>query len=361
MLYHIFYPLSELFSPFNVFQYISFRAAGAVLTSLILSFIIGPILIKYLRKIKAEQIVRSDGPQTHITKIGTPTMGGLLIFLSLFISTILWARLDNRFIILLLIGTVILGFLGFFDDYLKLIKKHSNGVSPVMKLLVQGVLAFGVAIYLFYFPPNAEFATAVNIPYLKNVFINLYAGYVLFAVIVIVGSSNAVNLTDGLDGLAIGNLLIAAATLSLFAYFAGHVKIAGYLRIVHVIGAGEIAIFLAAMIGSGLGFLWFNSYPAEIFMGDTGSLFLGGTLGLVAVFIKQEILLAVVCGVFVMEALSVIIQVYTFKRTGKRVFKMAPLHHHFELSGWSETKVTIRFWIIGIILALIAFAALKVR
>lgn len=361
MFYHLLYPLHELFTPFNIFQYISVRAAGAILTSLIISFLCGPSFIDYLRRLKIGQTVRSDGPQTHLSKSGTPTMGGALILISMVVSTLLWARLDNRFIILLLIGTVWLGFLGFRDDYLKLVKKNPKGLNPRYKLLGQSVLAAGVALYLWFFPPNIEYATRINVPYLKHVFLNLYAVYILFAMIVIVGSSNAVNLTDGLDGLAIGNIIIAALTLTLFAYFAGHAKIAQYLRVVPVPGAGEISVFLAAMVGAGIGFLWFNAFPAQVFMGDTGSLFLGGALGLVAVCIKQELILVIIGGVFVMETISVIMQVYSFRYLGRRVFRMAPLHHHFELGGWAETKVTVRFWIVGIILALVAFSSLKLR
>ncbi len=361
MFYHLLYPLRDIFSPFNVFQYITFRAAAAILTSLIISFACGPILIKYLRKLKIGQTIRNDGPQTHLIKSGTPTMGGLIILASLLVSTLLWARLDNRFIIILLIGTLFLGFLGFCDDYLKLVKKNPRGLDARKKFIFQCLLGVGIAAYLWFYPPDMIYQSSINIPYLKNVFIDLSVFYIIFAMLIIVGSSNAVNLTDGLDGLAIGNILIAGAALAFFSYFAGHYKIAEYLKIIHVAGAGEIAVFLSALVGSGLGFLWFNAYPAEVFMGDTGSLFLGGALGIVAVIIKQEIILAVICGVFVAEALSVIIQIYYFKRTGKRVFKMAPLHHHFELSGWAESKVTVRFWIIGIILVLISFASLKIR
>ena len=361
MFYHILYNLREVFSPFNVFQYITFRAGGAILTSLIISFLIGPFMIRYLKKLHIGQMVRNDGPQTHLVKSGTPTMGGLMILCSLVISTLLWARLDNRFIVVLLISTIWLGFIGFWDDYLKLVKKDPKGLKASRKFAFQCLLAAGVSAYFWYNPPDMLYQSCINIPYLKNIFIDLSLGYLLFSMVVVVGSSNAVNLTDGLDGLAIGNIAIAAATLMLFSYFAGNFKIAEYLRIVHVSGAGEISVFLAALVGSGLGFLWFNSYPAEVFMGDTGSLFLGGALGLVGIMIKQEIILAVVGGIFVAEALSVIVQVYFFKRTGKRILKMAPIHHHFELSGWAETKVTVRFWIIGIILALIAFASLKIR
>ncbi|MFH1369329.1 MAG: phospho-N-acetylmuramoyl-pentapeptide-transferase [Elusimicrobiota bacterium] len=361
MLYHLLYPLHYYFSPLNIFQYITFRAVGAIITSLIICLLVGPALIEYLKKLKIGQTIRTDGPPAHLVKSGTPTMGGLLILISMVVSTFLWARLDNRFIHILLAGAVWLGALGFWDDYLKLVKKNPKGLQSKYKFIFQTILASGVAAYLWFYPPNELFATKVNIPYLKDVFINLYFGYIFFAILEIVGFSNAVNLTDGLDGLAVGNLVIAALALGLFSYFAGHIKIAEYLRIIPVSGAGELSVFLAAMIGAGLGFLWFNAYPAQIFMGDTGSLFLGGSLGLVALCIKQELVLAVIAGVFVMEVVSVVLQVYSFRHARKRIFKMAPIHHHFELSGWAETKVTVRFWIIGIILALVALASLKIR
>lgn len=361
MFYHIFYQFSDLFSPFNIFQYITFRAGGAVLTSLLICLFAGPFVIRKLRNWKIGQTVRSDGPSTHQSKTGTPTMGGILILLSIVISVLLWARLDNRFIIWLFAGTIWLGLLGFMDDYLKLKKKNSEGLSAKSKLFGQTIFAAAAAAYLSFFPSNPEYATLVNIPYLKSFFIDFSFFYIVFVIIIIVGSSNAVNLTDGLDGLAIGNILIAAFSLALFAYFAGHYKIANYLKIVPVQGAGEISVFLAAVVGAGLGFLWYNSHPAEVFMGDTGSLFLGGVLGMSAVFIKQELILVIIGGVFVAEALSVLLQVSIYKKTKKRLFKMAPLHHHFEIKGLSETKVTIRFWIIGIILAIISFASLKLR
>ncbi|MGA2090357.1 MAG: phospho-N-acetylmuramoyl-pentapeptide-transferase [Endomicrobiales bacterium] len=361
MLYHLLYPLHSVFSPFNVFQYITFRAGGAILTSLLISFIFGPVLIDRLRQLKIGQTVRSDGPQSHLSKAGTPTMGGLLILVSMLISTLLWARLDNRFIIITLLATIWLGMWGACDDYLKLVKKNPDGLSPLKKFLAQMVLGLAVAVYLWYHPANSTYASLINIPYLKNVFLDLHVGYILFVMLIIVGSSNAVNLTDGLDGLAIGNLVISAMTLALFSYFSGNFQISHYLRIIYVPGSGELAVFLSAMVGAGLGFLWFNTYPAQMFMGDTGSLFLGGSLGLVAVFIKQELILVVIGGVFVMEALSVILQIYSFRHASKRFFKMAPLHHHFELSGWAEPKVTVRLWIIGFILALVAFASLKLR
>ncbi|MDR3275271.1 MAG: phospho-N-acetylmuramoyl-pentapeptide-transferase [Endomicrobium sp.] len=361
MLYYIFYRLSDVFTPFNVFQYITFRAGGAILTSLLICFIVGPYVIKKLKSFKIKQVVRTNGPATHLNKSGTPTMGGLLILLSVVTSTLLWTKLDNRFIICLLIGTLWLGFLGFCDDYLKLKEKSSKGLSAKSKLFAQTVFAAVFATYLNFFPSNPDFATLVNVPFLKSFFLNFSFLYVAFVIVIVVGSSNAVNLTDGLDGLAIGNITIAVFTLALFAYFAGHFQIANYLKIIPVSGAGEISVFLFAVVGAGLGFLWYNSHPAEIFMGDTGSLFLGGILGMASVLIKQELILVLLGGVFVVEALSVLIQVYYYKRTKKRIFKMSPLHHHFEMLGLSETKVTIRFWIISVILAILSFASLKLR
>ncbi|MCA6071166.1 MAG: phospho-N-acetylmuramoyl-pentapeptide-transferase [Endomicrobium sp.] len=361
MFYHIFYRLSDVFTPFNIFQYTTFRAGGAVLTGLLICFIIGPYIIKRLRKFKIKQVVRLDGPKTHLVKNGTPTMGGLIILLSVVISTLLWTKLDNRFIIWLLMGTMWLGFLGFCDDYLKLKKESSHGLSAKAKLFGQIIFAASLAAYLSFFPSNPDFATLVNVPFLKSFFINFSFLYIVFVIIIVVGSSNAVNLTDGLDGLAIGNITIVAFTLALFAYFSGHFQIANYLKIIPVTGSGEISVFLFAVVGAGLGFLWYNSHPAEIFMGDTGSLFLGGVLGMTSVFIKQEFILVLLGGVFVVEALSVLMQVSYYRRTKIRIFKMAPIHHHFELLGLSETKVTMRFWIVGIILAILSFASLKLR
>jgi phospho-N-acetylmuramoyl-pentapeptide-transferase len=350
-----------VFTPFNIFQYITFRAGGAILTSLLICFAAGPCIIKNLGNFKIKQIVRTDGPATHLSKNGTPTMGGLLMLLSVVASTFLWARLDNRFILWLLAGTLWLGFLGFCDDYLKLKKRNSNGLSVKGKIFGQTVFAASLAAYLNFSPVNPEFATLVNVPFFKSFFINFSFLYSLFVITVVVGSSNAVNLTDGLDGLAVGNITIVAFSLALFAYFAGHFQIANYLKIINVFGAGEISIFLFAVVGSGLGFLWYNSHPAEIFMGDTGSLFLGGVLGMASLFIKQELVLILLGGVFVIEALSVLIQIFYYKRSCKKVFKMAPLHHHYEMLGLSETKVTVRFWIAGVILAILSFASLKLR
>jgi len=361
MLYHLLYPLSSIFSPFNIFQYTTFRAGGAILTSLIITFIIGPIIIRNLKKYKIGQTVRNDGPKTHQVKSGTTTMGGIIIILSLLISSLLWARLDNHLILWLIAATLYFGMIGFADDYLKLVKKNPKGLSAKKKLFFQSMFAIFVIVYLYFNPTNSQYATSLNIPYLKTTFLELSLLYFVLIFFVIVGSSNAVNLTDGLDGLATGNIIIAAGTLAIFSYLIGHSHISSYLKVPYVAGAGEISVFLMALFGSGLGFLWYNSYPAEIFMGDTGSLCLGGLLGLSAVFIKQELILFIVGGIFVAEALSVMIQVSVFKRTQKRVFRMAPLHHHFELGGLAETKVTIRFWIVGIILAIIAIASLKLR
>jgi len=361
MFYHLFYPLTKYFFPFNVFQYITFRAGGAVLTALIISFFITPPIIRWLKKLHAEQHIREDGPATHLAKAGTPSMGGLIILITLVSSTLLWARLNNRFIIWILAATIWLGFLGFLDDYLKVVRKHSRGLSAPAKLAGQFFLGIILAVYLYLFPLNPEYVTKINIPYLKEVFINLGILYIPFVVLVIIGASNAVNLTDGLDGLAIGSLIFSSLTYAVIAYLVGNIKFSAYLRIIPVSGSGELTVFLAALVGAGLGFLWFNSYPAEIFMGDTGSLFLGGAIGMTAIFVKHEVLLLIVGGIFVAEALSVIIQVGSFKMRGKRVFKMAPLHHHFELQGMPEPKVVIRFWIIAIILSLVALSSLKLR
>jgi phospho-N-acetylmuramoyl-pentapeptide-transferase len=361
MLYSL-YRLRDAFRPFNVFQYITFRAGGAAVTSLLLCLLLGPALIRILRAKKVGQIQRTDGPQSHLSKSGTPTMGGALIFLSVVDSTLLWMRLDNRFTWLLLAVTICLTAIGFWDDYLKLIKKNSKGAPSRIKFLVQISVGLCVAAYLAVHPPNGSFGTAVGVPYGKELFLELGALYFVMATLMVVGASNAVNLTDGLDGLAAGSVIFCALAYAVLAYVAGNVKFAYYLRIVHVEGAGEIAVYLAGLIGACLGFLWFNSYPAEIFMGDTGSLFLGGVIAVVALCVKQELLLPIIGGVFVIETLSVILQMASFKlRGGKRIFRMAPIHHHFELGGVAEPKVTVRFWIVGIVLVLTALASLKLR
>ncbi len=359
MLYHLLYPLHTTLSVFNVFRYITFRTIYASLTAFLICFLLGPWVIRKLSYMQIGQYVRDDGPQTHLKKAGTPTMGGTLIILSITVSTLLWANLTNYFVWIVLLVTVGYGGIGFIDDYLMQIKKQSKGLTVRNKLLLQAIMALITGILVYVSP---DFSTRITIPFFKNISPDLEWGYVLFAALVIIGTSNAVNITDGLDGLAIGPFIIASATYMVFAYVAGHVKIANYLQINYVSGSGEIAIFCGAMAGSGLGFLWFNSYPAQIFMGDVGSLSLGAAIGTVAVITKQEILLALVGGLFVIETLSVIFQVGFFKMTnGRRIFRMAPLHHHFELKGWSEPKVIVRFWIIAIALALIAMSTLKLR
>jgi phospho-N-acetylmuramoyl-pentapeptide-transferase len=359
MLYHLLYPLHTTFSVFNVFRYITFRTIYAVLTALLISFFFGPWLIRYLRKERVGQYVRDNGPSEHLSKVGTPTMGGLLILFSIMVSTLLWADLTNFYIWMALLVTVGFGAIGFLDDYLKLTKKESTGLHGRTKILMQSIIALGVAGLLYAQP---DFDTHITIPFLKDVRPDLGWGYILLSVLVIVGTSNAVNLTDGLDGLAIGSMTVATATYLIFSYVAGHIKIATYLQIPYVPGCGELAVLCGAVIGAGMGFLWFNAYPAEIFMGDIGSLPLGGILGTVAVVTKQEILLILVGGLFVMEALSVIFQVGFFKMTnGRRIFRMAPLHHHFELKGWPEPKVIVRFWLIAIVLGLLSLSTLKLR
>ena len=359
MLYHLLYPLHTTFSVFNVFRYITFRTIYASLTAFFICFLLGPWMIRKLGAMQVGQYIRDDGPKTLLDKAGTPTMGGTLIIISIVASILLWSDLTNYFVWIVLFVTIGYGTIGFIDDYLMQVKKQSKGLTVRKKLALQGIVAL-ITSFLVYVSP--DFSTQVTIPFFKNISPDFGWGYVIFSAFVIVGASNAVNLTDGLDGLAIGPVIIAASTYMIFAYVAGHVKIADYLQINHVIGSGELSIFCGALAGSGLGFLWFNAYPAQIFMGDVGSLSLGASLGTIAVITKQEILLALVGGLFVMEALSVIFQVGFFKMThGKRIFRMAPLHHHFELKGWPEPKVIVRFWIIAIALALLAMSTLKLR
>jgi phospho-N-acetylmuramoyl-pentapeptide-transferase len=357
MFYHFLYPLASDISAFNVFRYITFRTGAATLTALFLSFMLGPPLIRKLASLRVGQPIREIGPD-HADKAGTPTMGGLLILLSLLVSVLLWSNLDTRFVWIVLSVTVGFGVLGFIDDYQKVTQGHSGGISARKKLFWQTLIALAVAIAIYSDP---AFDAELAVPFFKNFTPNLGWGYIPLAAFVIVGASNAVNLTDGLDGLAIGAVMIAAATFLVLAYAAGHAGIAEYLAIKAVPGAGTLAIFCGALIGGGLGFLWFNASPAQLFMGDVGSLALGGALGTMAVLIRQEVLLALVGGVFVIETLSVVIQVAWFKLTGNRVFLMAPIHHHFEKLGWPEQKIVVRFWIISIILALVALSSLKLR
>jgi phospho-N-acetylmuramoyl-pentapeptide-transferase len=357
MLYHLLYPLASDISAFNVFRYITFRTGAATLTALFLSFMLGPPLIRKLASLRVGQPIREIGPD-HADKAGTPTMGGLLILLSLLVSVLLWSNLDTRFVWIVLGVTVGFGVLGFIDDYQKVTQGHSGGISARAKLFWQTLIALAVAIAIYSDP---AFDAELAVPFFKNFTPNLGWVYIPVAAFVIVGTSNAVNLTDGLDGLAIGPVMIAAATFLVLAYAAGHAGIAEYLAIKAVPGAGTLAIFCGALIGGGLGFLWFNASPAQLFMGDVGSLALGGALGTMAVLIRQEVLLALVGGIFVIETLSVVIQVTWFKLTGNRVFLMAPIHHHFEKLGWPEQKIVVRFWIISIILALVALSSLKLR
>lgn len=354
--------LSDTFIGFNLFRYITFRAGGAFFTALIFGFVFGRPLIDFLRRKQGKgQPIRSDGPESHLkTKKGTPTMGGLLILSSLTFSTLLWARLDNGFVWIVLLVTVSFGLIGFADDYAKVSKQTHAGVSGRVRLALGFVIAALAAVAAMYLHP-ADLSGRLAVPVFKSVLIDLGFLFVPFAMIVIVGAANAVNLTDGLDGLAIMPVMIAAGTLGVIAYAVGRVDFTTYLDVHYVPGTGELLIFTAALAGGGLGFLWYNAPPAAVFMGDTGSLALGGALGAIAVATKHEIVLAIVGGLFVVEALSVIIQVLYFKRTGKRVFLMAPIHHHFEKKGWAEPQIVIRFWIISLILALIGLATLKIR
>ncbi len=358
MLYHLLYPLHTDYSVLYVFRYITFRTIYATITALLISFMLGPWLIATLQRLQIGQSIRKVGPESHFVKEGTPTMGGAMILLAIILPTLLWADLSNLYIWVTLLVTAGYGAVGFIDDYLKVVRKNSDGISARQKMFWQ-ILIATVAAGLLY--SSSGFDTHLSVPFFKNVNPDLGLFYIPFAIFVMVGASNAVNLTDGLDGLAIGPMIIAAGTFLMLAYLAGNARLAAYLQITSIQGAGELAILCGAMVGAGLGFLWFNSYPAQVFMGDVGSLSLGGALGVVAVITKNEFLLVIVGGIFVIEALSVIVQVTSFRYWGRRVFRMAPIHHHFELKGWPEPKIIVRFWIISIILALIALSTLKLR
>jgi len=362
MLYYLLFPLRNTISGFNVFRYITFRTAWAALTALVISFILGPWLIDRMRQIKLGQFIREEGPKSHQQKAGTPTMGGILINVAILIPTVLWADILNPYIWIILFVTFAYGAIGFVDDYRKLVKKRNLGLTAKEKFSMQIGVALAAGLAIAYLPTiHNNYSTVLTFPFLKSVQIDLGWAYIAFIILVIVGASNAVNLTDGLDGLAIGSTLIAAVTYTILTYAAGNFRVADYLRIAWVPQTGELAVFCGSMVGASLGFLWFNAYPAEIFMGDVGSLALGGAIGCLAVMIKQEILLLFVGGLFVIEAASVILQVASFKLTGRRIFKMSPIHHHFELSGWRETKVVVRFWIVAIIFALFSLSTLKLR
>lgn len=362
MLFNFLVPLADDYQIFNIFRYLTFRTGGAVMTALLVSFILGPRLINWLKSRQGDgQPIRVDGPASHlVTKAGTPTMGGLLILIAITISTLLWADLENRLVWVVLLVTIGFGLIGFADDYMKLTKRNSCGLPGKLKLLAQLVISLAAASAVAAFMPP-ELATNLAVPFFKDLLIPLGFLFWPFAVLVMVGASNAVNLTDGLDGLAIVPVMIAAACFALIAYLVGNTVFAGYLQIHNVPGAGELAVFCGAIVGAGLGFLWFNAPPAMVFMGDTGSLSMGGALGAVSVIAKHELVLAIIGGLFVLETVSVIVQVASFKLTGKRVFRMAPLHHHFEQKGWAESTIVIRFWIIAFILALIGLSTLKLR
>jgi len=346
---------------FNVFNYITLRAVLATLTALVISFVVGPMMIRKLTQYKVGQSVRDDGPQTHLVKAGTPTMGGALILVAIAVSTLLWADLNNRFVWVVLFTTLGFGIIGWIDDWRKVVHRNPKGLSARAKYFWQSLIGLVVAAYLFH-TSTTPAETGLIVPFFKHLVIPLGAtGFIVLTYLVIVGSSNAVNLTDGLDGLAILPTVMVGGALALFAYVAGHLYFSKYLGIPYVPGAGELMVFCAAMAGAGLGFLWFNAYPAEVFMGDVGALALGAALGTVAVIVRQEIVLFIMGGVFVMETVSVMLQVASFKLTGKRIFRMAPLHHHYELKGWKETQVVVRFWIITMMLVLVGLSTLKLR
>ena len=352
--------LTQFYSGFSVFKYLTLRGILGVLTALGISLYLGPVMIRKLSFYQIGQAVREDGPQSHLSKAGTPTMGGALILIAIAISTLLWSNLQNQYVWLVLAVTLGFGVIGWVDDYRKVVEKNSRGLPARWKYFWQSVLGAGAAIYL-YSLASTPLETALIVPFFKTVALNMGPFFILFAYLVIVGTSNAVNLTDGLDGLAIMPTVLVGSALGIFAYLSGHVEFAHYLHIPYISGAGELVIFTGALAGAGLGFLWFNTYPAQVFMGDVGALALGAALGIIAVIVRQEIVLFIMGGVFVMETVSVILQVASYKLTGRRIFRMAPLHHHYELKGWPEPRVIVRFWIITLILVLIGLATLKIR
>jgi phospho-N-acetylmuramoyl-pentapeptide-transferase len=360
MFYHFILPLQEYLSYLRIFQYISVRSAYASLTALLIVLIFGNLIIKWLKNLKFKEEIRELGPESHKVKAGTPTMGGILILAAVLISMLLWGNFNSFYIIILFGATIFFGLLGFFDDYIKTVHKRKDGLSARLKLFSQIMIALAVSLLIYFFPSNEQHVTSLFIPFVNESVLNLGWFAVLFSVMVIVGTSNAVNLTDGLDGLATGSVMIVVFTLAIMTYLTGHIKIAEYLRVPYIAAGAELTVFLGAIFGACMGFLWFNGNPASIFMGDTGSLALGGIIGIVAVMIKKEVFLFIVGGVFVIEALSVIIQVGWYKYKKVRVFKMAPIHHHFELSGWQEQKVVIRMWILGIVLAILGLSSLKI-
>ncbi len=360
MLYHLFEWLTPSYSFFNVFHYLTMRGILGVLTALAISLWVGPVMIRRLTAVKIGQTVRRDGPHTHLAKAGTPTMGGALILVAVFVATLAWADLTNRFIWVLLFTTAAFGAIGWVDDWRKIVNKDPRGIGARQKFFWQSVAGLAAAVFLYY-TARQPAETQLILPIFKNIFVDLGPLFVVLAYLVIVGSSNAVNLTDGLDGLAIMPTVMVAGGLAIFAYVMGHYNFSAYLGFPFIPGAGEVLVFCAAIVGAGLGFLWFNTYPAMVFMGDIGALALGAALGAAAVSIRQEIVLFIMGGIFVMETVSVMLQVASFKLTGRRVFRMAPLHHHFELKGWPEPRVIVRFWIISFVLVMVGLATLKIR
>ena len=362
MFIHLLFPIADQFPVLNVLRYLTFRTGVAVLTALIISFLIGPTLIRLLHvRQKGGQPIRDDGPESHLlTKQGTPTMGGLMILIAVILSTILWMDLNNGFVWVALGVTVSYGVIGFLDDYLKVSRRNHKGLPGKAKLVLQVAFALAAVLWIMRLLPE-EFTTTLAVPFFKDLLLQLGWFFPVFAILVMVGSSNAVNLTDGLDGLAILPTVMVGGALGLIAYLSGHVGFSEYLQIPYVAGAGELVIFCGTIVGAGLGFLWFNTYPAQVFMGDVGALALGAALGVIAVIVRQELVLMIMGGVFVIETVSVILQVASFKLTGRRIFRMAPLHHHFELKGWPEPRVIVRFWIITVVLVLIGLATLKIR
>ncbi len=352
--------LAQYYSAFNVFSYLTMRAILGILTALSIALIVGPLFIKKLSVKQIGQVVRDDGPESHLSKAGTPTMGGALILVAIAISTLLWGDLNNRYVWVVLMVTLFFGVIGWVDDYKKIVHKDAKGLIARYKYFWQSVVGLGAAIYLYVIAESPH-ETLLLIPFMKDVFIDLGPFYILLTYLVIVGSSNAVNLTDGLDGLAIMPTVMVAGAFGIFAYLTGNYNFSQYLGIPYIAGVGEIVVICAAFVGAGLGFLWFNTYPAQVFMGDVGALALGAGIGIIAVVVRQEIVLFIMGGVFVMETVSVILQVASYKLTGRRIFRMAPIHHHFELKGWPEPRVIVRFWIITVILVLIGLASLKIR
>ena len=368
MLYHFLPPLADIHIVFNLFNFITFRAAGAVVTALVLTLLLGPPVIRRLRALRVGQVVRSEGPESHLRKSGTPTMGGALIVLAATLSTLLWAELTNWYVVIPLVGLLWMAAIGFMDDYLKVVQRRSRGLVARYKMVGQLVFALAVALFLIFHPISPIPTNWTSVPFFEGFYAEFWIPvYVLFVAAVVAGSSNAVNLTDGLDGLAAGLSAIAVIVMGVFAYLVGRVDTTEYLGLFYLPGAGEMSIFAGALAGAAIGFLWYNAPPAEVFMGDTGSLALGGALGVMSILLKAEFLLAIVGGVFVLEALSVMLQTSWFRWTrmrhgeGRRLFRMAPLHHHFEKLGWPETRVLIRFWILGVLFAMLAFSTLKIR